>query len=287
VLITCSWRKWAAEVYFILSLWNVWSSQASLASNPKIQRLLETNPRGLRLFHPAFPLELIKPLSIEEADDLLRIQQAIAPQSEQFFQAEFQKLPWFVFPRFGVSESKVTLSKTEVDLIYEKTKYLGQLIWSHKLEKPESGSLLVSHWDKRLMFLTEYDPERGAKGFEIGPNMPSLYDRPIFSWPPLTLEYEIVKKYWQPIAVSENLLSTDLHRLLPAQMPHSLWEIIFLTLTNAQDTPKVYEALFDTGISPRRGLIAYLKLLQKVDQRTEAFNGIPEYRQIIERDILL
>lgn len=102
---------------------------ASIASNPKVQKLLTTNPRGLRLFHPAFPLELIKPISVEEADDFIRIQQAIAPQSVQFYQTEFQRLPWFVFPRIGVPDTQVFLSKNDVRLIFEKTKPLGQLIW--------------------------------------------------------------------------------------------------------------------------------------------------------------
>lgn len=158
---------------------------------------------------------------------------------------------------------------------------------AYKLEKPEVGCLLINHWDKKLVFLAEYSPERGAKGFEIGPQSPSAYEQPICYWPPLTLEHELVKKFWQPVLVSENLLIPEFYRQLPAQMPHCLWEIIFLTLTSQEDTPKVYEALFDTGISPRRGMIAYLRLLQKVVQRTEVFNGIPEYRQIIERDIVL
>lgn len=96
-----------------------------------------------------------------------------------------------------------------------------------------------------------------------------------------------MKKYWQPVSVSENLLNPEFYRQLPNNMPHCLWEIIFLTLTSQEDSPRVYEALLDTGISPRRGMIAYLRLLQKVMQRTEVFNGIPEYRQIIEQDIIL
>jgi hypothetical protein len=158
---------------------------------------------------------------------------------------------------------------------------------AHKLEKPEAGCLLVNHWDKRLVFLAEYSPERGAKGFEIRPSSPSPYNLPVFNWPPLTLEHELVKKLWQSVSVSENLLNPEFYHRMPKEMEYCLWEIIFLLLTSHEDTPRVYEALFDTGISPKQGMISYLRLLEKVMQRTEVFDGIPEYRQIIEQDIVL
>lgn len=123
------WRENILGLCFVLFMWKNFVVLTSVASNPKVQRLLTTNPRGLRLFHPAFPLELIKPVSVADADEFIRIQQAIAPQSEQFYQNEFQRLPWFVFPRVGVPDAQVFLSKVEVQSIFEKTKHLGQLIW--------------------------------------------------------------------------------------------------------------------------------------------------------------
>ena len=47
------------------------------------------------------------------------------------------------------------------------------------------------------------------------------------------------------------------------------------------------QALFDTGISPRQGFIAYLRLLRQVLSRTKVFDGVDDYRKIIEKEITL
>lgn len=43
----------------------------------------------------------------------------------------------------------------------------------------------------------------------------------------------------------------------------------------------------DTGLSPRRGLIAYLRLLSKVVQRGAVIDDIPDYRTIREQEVIL
>lgn len=49
----------------------------------------------------------------------------------------------------------------------------------------------------------------------------------------------------------------------------------------------VRQALLDTGLSPRRGLIAYLRLLSKVVQRGAVIDDIPDYRTIREQEVIL
>lgn len=53
---------------------------------------------------------------------------------------------------------------------------------AHKLDKPEKGCILLNHWSQRAVLLTDYDLERGAKGYEMRSQSGSVS---FMSWPPL------------------------------------------------------------------------------------------------------
>ena len=58
------------------------------------------------------------------------------------------------------------------------------------------GCLLVNHWKQSVYYLTEYDPERGAKGYEFNQFKIHNTDN-IINWPPFTLEAEFTENKWQ------------------------------------------------------------------------------------------
>lgn len=95
----------------------------------RLDRCLSVNPTGLRLFHPAFPLEVLNPVSRKEAEDLYKIKAAIAPGQEAAFAKEYHRLPWFVMPRIGVPEVQTFMSKNDIQDTFQKSKHLGQLFW--------------------------------------------------------------------------------------------------------------------------------------------------------------
>ena len=100
------------------------------------------------------------------------------------------------------------------------------------------------------------------------------------------LEIEITDGRWQPVTASASVTTTALD-FLPHQMEHGLWELIFLLLISEQENPEAMAALFDTGLSPNKGLIAYMRLLKKVVQRAEINDGVPAYLQITEKELIL
>ena len=153
------------------------------------------------------------------------------------------------------------------------------------------------------MLLTEYDQERGAKGYEIRGQSGAV---DFFSWPPLALELELTEAStrWQvhplrthaprrgnpsithhrvcshlsqPVRVSENIASGEVLSSLPPMMAKSAWELIFLLLVSPEEDADVYQALFDTGLCPRQGLIAYIRLLEQV--RVDATTNLLKARR--------
>ena len=82
------------------------------------------------------------------------------------------------------------------------------LLRAHKIEKPEKGCILLNHWSQRAILLTDYDVNRGAKGYEIRSQTGAAT---FLSWPPLSLEMELTEKVsrWQPVRVSNNIASGE------------------------------------------------------------------------------
>ena len=54
---------------------------------------------------------------------------------------------------------------------------------AEKLDKPEKGCVLLNHWSQRAILLTDYDLERGAKGYEF--RREGTSPTPL-TWPPLS-----------------------------------------------------------------------------------------------------
>jgi hypothetical protein len=239
-----------------------------------------------KVFHPAFPNFFMRSVPLEEAQRLAKVKDAL--RSGEDNQPDFSCLPWKVFPALGISDKQTVWSRSQIEEAYEKNKHNGYYMWAEKIDRPEKGCILLNHWSQKAILLTDYDLERGAKGYEIrGQSGATAF----FNWPPLSLEYELTEKNsrWQPVRVSDNISNGDIFTLLPAMMTKSAWELIFLLLLSEEDPAHadVLQALFDTGLCPRQGLIAYMRLLEQVEQRSESWEGIPQYRKIVENEILI
>ena len=167
------------------------------------------------------------------------------------------------------------------------------LVWAEKTSKLESGVVLLNHWAQRAVLLTSYEPKKGACGYELNsltiaaPSdvKPAARAQFTYTWPPLSLEMELVDKKWQMAAVSENISSQSIFKLIPEEVkdaPTIAWELIFLLLlSNAEVADQaVIQAILDTGICPRKGLISYMRLFQRVAGRAEVLNDAPVYRRI-------
>ena len=128
--------------------------------------------------------------------------------------------------------------------------------------------------------MTTYSVEDGAEGRELttrpGANGVTL------SWPSLALDFEVSEGKWQPVQLSEMYFET-----LPYLQAFSkgAWELAFLLLLQ-DDSKDVVQALFDTGLCPQQGFIAYLRILEQLKQRTEQWDDVPPHRKITERSIL-
>ena len=106
---------------------------------------------------------------------------------------------------------------------------------------------------------------------------------------------EISENKWQPIEVSSNIASGQLFQYLPTTMISAPWEILFLlllspTLTSESSSVpnidnEIYQTFFDTGLSPKQGLFAYMRLLEQVTNRAQIWENIPAYRKVSETEI--
>ena len=102
------------------------------------------------------------------------------------------------------------------------------------------------------------------------------------TWPALALDFEVSEGKWQPIQIDDMYFEA-----LPflQAFPKGAWELAFLLLLN-DDNKEVAQALFDTGLCPQQGFIAYLRILEQLRQRTEQWDDVPPHRKITERSIL-
>lgn len=260
-----------------------------------LETAFNMNPSGVRVFHPAHPLKLLDPLDEDQLSALVRVKQlmGVSDSTEESKEAseplsKSKRLPWFSFPKIGVPDSSNFLSRLEIDELYEKHRHEGQIVWAYYLDRPRKGCLLVNHWKQKVMYLTEYDVERGAKGYELNHILKHQTEGSPVVWPPFALEFELTDHLWEPVMVSNNLLTSEILDLLPPKLgPKAYWELIFLLLVKPDAEAEVMQALLDTGLSPNKGLIAYLRLLNKVVERTSTYDNVPEYRQIVEEEIIL
>jgi hypothetical protein len=95
-----------------------------------LNHALNVNPCGLRLFQPAYPLSLLNPISKEEATNILRVKELTDSLEENINSVKTSaKYPWNAFPKLGIPDSNLIMSRSEIDNSYEKSRHLGQFIW--------------------------------------------------------------------------------------------------------------------------------------------------------------
>lgn len=285
----------------VLSIIDALRLQMVTTSPSGFQQLLKHNPNGLRLFHPAFPLELLKPISRDEADHITRTKQLMGVAPKEVEEDEKTKLlhsiqignkkkylPWYSMPNIGVPDATSFMSSLEIAEAFEKEKHKGQLVWAYTMDKPKKDCLLLNHWEQRVVYLADYNANRGAQGYEfnhLASHDPALGAQ--LTWSPLALEFELTDGLWQPVCVSENIINGSVMNLLPRKLgSKAFWEFIMLLLVSDKNNPDIIQAFMDTGLSPEKGLIAYLRLLRKILQRTSTYDDIPDYRKISEKDIV-
>ena len=252
----------------------------------RTQRAFKMHPDGvdgsLRIFHPAFLTELVQPIPATTASDLLKLKRDIG--SQENFVASMKDitdrgLPWKILPEIGIYDLQNVMSKKDLVEAYASTRHFGHILWAHKIKHIEPGCVLLNHWKQQAILITRYDRQLGAFGISL------TTPREQFSWPAMTLEIELKERKWQPVAVSDNILSGEVLNLLPPSMPKAVWELIFLLTLSFKEDKLAFEALIDTGLAPRQGLIAYLRLINTVSIRTQAWNDIPSHRLVVEHDI--
>ena len=265
-------------------------SVSNILRQKEIIKAAVASGANLRLFHPAFPFKIKDPLTLEDAIHIMDVKDRLglsedmpqAPHSETAIQ--LSALPWKMFPELGLSNAKSVLSNYEINDLWERSRHKGSIVWAHKTKQLKAGCILLNHWKQEAILLTDYHPEKGARGTEFGP-IGGGEGREI-TWDPISLEIELMERKWQPIKASSNIVSGEIFDLIPRKMSSGPWEFLFLLLVSpAEHAGEIYQTLFDTGLAPKQGLFAYIRLLDQILLRSEALEGIPTYRKIFESEL--
>jgi len=83
-----------------------------------------------RVFHPAFPTFLTRPVPAEEVKQLSNVRDAMRQAAGENPSADFSCLPWKVFPALGISDRSGNVwSKSQIEEAYEKNKHNGFFVW--------------------------------------------------------------------------------------------------------------------------------------------------------------
>jgi hypothetical protein len=91
-----------------------------------VSALTQPTLSGARIFHPAFPTFVSKPLSNDEVSEILNVKRALnADQSS----SDFTGLPWQTFPDIGVSDQPNVWSKSQILDAYDRSRHRGHIIW--------------------------------------------------------------------------------------------------------------------------------------------------------------
>ena len=97
-----------------------------------LQKASKLNPHGIRIFHPAFPAQLLQPLSDDDFENFRAARQMLYTDSEsKTITNELlgANLPWKVLPDMGVEDSKMMVSSHDIQTAYEKCKLGGHIVW--------------------------------------------------------------------------------------------------------------------------------------------------------------
>ena len=157
---------------------------------------------------------------------------------------------------------------------------------AYTIENLEKDCLLLNHWEQKVIYISEYNLEIGAKGYELN-QFDQHNPKEVLEWSPYTLEMEICNGNWQPVKASDNIINGPILDFLPTKLPKALWELVFLLLVSPDKHSDAINAVMNTGLSPKKGLIAYLRLIEKIIERTEINENVPDYQQIIEQEIII
>lgn len=238
----------------------------------------------LRLFHPAFPMKVLEPLSIKAAEEFMNVKRSVSMEGSDMDDVLKSSLPWEVLPQLGINDFQGVWSNNQTEAAYVKYRHTGNIVWAAKTPTVHPNCVLLNHWRQEAILITEYSPENGAKGVTLVPGSGAVGQE--YVWPPAALDIELKEKKWQPVVVSDNISNGQMLSYLAPDMKKGPWEFIFLLLTPSSDT-KTLEGLLSTGLSPRQGFIAYLRLLDGAMRRTQTFDEIPDYRKIKEQHLVL
>ena len=86
----------------------------------------------LRIFHPAFPLAVLNPISITEAEEFHSIQKSISTVGSDMDEVLASGLPWEVMPKLGIQDFQGVWSKTQTEVFFEKFRHRGHIVWASK-----------------------------------------------------------------------------------------------------------------------------------------------------------
>ena len=93
--------------------------------------LILKNSNNLRIFHPSYPLSLLKVLNQEEILKILKVKELTAESNDSNTMNdnhELKKLPWLTWPEFGIINDNF-LSNKDIQALYERYEYQGHFIW--------------------------------------------------------------------------------------------------------------------------------------------------------------
>eukprot|EP01035_Chromulina_nebulosa_P019431 gene19431-25309_t len=193
-------------------------------------------------------------------------------------------LPWKILPAHGLIPTNNVYSEKEIQNTFESVKHHGYIVWAYGIEKPVKNCILLNHWKQQAVLIKEYEPKYGAIGQIISFQSDDNNDEEQLVWPPLALEIEIMNNNWQPIVVSDNIINGEIFSYLPPSMSTSPWELFLILLLSPTENKEEFQALFDTGLSPKKGLIAYIRLLQAIRYRSKEWNNTPANMKILETE---
>lgn len=83
-----------------------------------------------RIFHPAFPTFVTRPVPVDEVTQLSKVRDALRQAAGDTPSVDFSCLPWKVFPALGISDKQSNVwSKSQIEDAYEKNKHNGFFLW--------------------------------------------------------------------------------------------------------------------------------------------------------------
>ena len=89
----------------------------------------------VRLFHPAFPDEILHPLPMNEICHIYEMKQMLRIDSDLGHKSYMAKvkseelLPWKILPSLGLVDTKKSFSTSLIQDVYESVRPYGYIVW--------------------------------------------------------------------------------------------------------------------------------------------------------------